>query len=338
MNKQYLLTGATSQLGRYIVSMLIENGDKVRVLVPQDEDRSCFDGIDVEIFEGEIFQKDSMKEFFTLESPREAILIHADERVSIAHNKDLLMRRTNVTGAVNVTDMCIRHRIGRMVFLSSAYALPSTNTGYVSGTKFHFDRNHVEGDYAQTKAEASAYVMEKVSLNKFDAVLVLPTFMIGPGFTTDSDIGKILDGYLHKEIAPVQGGHVFVDVRDVAAGVIAAAQKGETGAGYILTGEYRTTVEFFQDVNEVSSLENPSKVLPNWLLSKPASLFVDTYYRLIHKENPKDVYALFMTSPETHYESGDAAEVLDISHIDIKKSIEDTVNWAEHEAQEAQEA
>jgi len=329
MTKQYLLTGATSSLGIYLVKLLLEQGDKVRVLADVDVDCSCFDGMDVEIFRGETFHKDTMKDFFNVENPRECTLIHAEEQVSISQGKNLLMRRINVSGAVNVTDMCIKHKIGRLVYLSSAYALPVKGDPYVSGQEFHFNRNLVEGDYAQTKAEASAYIMEKVSLNKYNAVLVLPTFIIGPGTPKDSDIGKVLNSYLNKEVAPVNGGHVFVDVRDVAAGIIAAAEKGTMGAGYILTGEYRSTVEFLNDVCEAAGVEHDGKMFPDWLLKKSVAKFVDAYYKLTHKTNPKDVYAVFTTSSQAHYETDGTDEVMmgASTGISIKDSIKDTVSW-----------
>lgn len=327
MAKQYLITGATSSLGIYLVKMLLEQGNKVRILADVDVDCSAFDGMDIEIFRGETFHKDTMREFFNVEAPRESILIHAEEQVSIAQGKNLLMRRINVSGAVNIMDMCIKHKIGRLVYLSSAYALPVKGDPYVSGQEFHFDRNLVEGDYAQTKAEASAYIMEKVNLNKYDAVLVLPTFIIGPGTPKDSDIGKVLNSYLNKEVAPVNGGHVFVDVRDVAAGIIAAAEKGTRGAGYILTGEYRSTVEFLNDVCEAAGVEHDGKMFPDWLLNKSVAKFVDAYYKLTHKTNPKDIYAVFTTSSNARYELDGADEVTSANGISIKDSIKDTVTW-----------
>ena len=314
-------------MGYFLVGMLKERGETVRILADVDEDCSCFDGMDIEICRGETFHKDTMKDFFSLEDPRSAILIHAEEQVSITNGKNLTMRRINVSGAINITDMCIKHKIGRLVYVSSAYALPASEEAYVSGTQFHFDRNLVEGDYAQTKAEASAYIMEKVTLNKYNAVIVLPTFMIGPGTKKDSDIGKILDSYLNQDIQPVNGGHGFIDVRDVAAGIVAAAENGVAGSGYILTGEYKTTVEFLSDVCEAAGVEKDGKMFPDWALKKnAAAMFLDLYYKITHKMNPKEAYALFRTSPYARYETS-SDDTVEKTGISIRDSIKDTVAW-----------
>ncbi len=329
MCNNYLVTGATGQLGGYIVNMLLEKGNNVRALLGAEEDASWLENAGVQIFRGETFMKDSMKDFFAVDDSRQSILIHAEERVSISNQKDLTMRRINVAGTVNVVDMCIKHKIGRMVYVGSAYALAPSNEGIVSGTNLHFDRNKVDGDYAETKAEASAYIMEKVSLNKFNAVIVLPTFIIGPGANENSDIQKVLRGYLDKDISTVKGGHGFVDVRDVAAGVVAAAENGEAGAGYILTGEYKTTLDFFQEVCEVVGVEKNNKMMPEWLTRKGVAKYVDAYYKLTHKENPKDVYALFRMAPDAQYSCSDSESVLGVKPKEIKDSIKDTVEWME---------
>ena len=213
MYKQYLVTGATSQLGNHIVRMLLDQNQRVRVLVGPEEDTSSLNGMRIEVCQGEIYNKDSLKDFFKLDEPRESVLIHAEELVSISDKKNLEMRRINFSGTCNIVDMCLTRKIKRFVYLSSAYALP--NDQEFESDTIYFDRKLVDGDYAQTKAEASAYVMEKVSLNKFNAVIILPTFIIGPGLSPNSTIGKVLKGYLENDVAPVKGGTEKIQIKSV---------------------------------------------------------------------------------------------------------------------------
>ena len=297
----YLLIGATTPVGKYLVHEYSREGKSVRVLVPEESDVSEYEKIGAEVYYGSTFDKDSMRDFFKVAEPRSSVVIHVDEIANFSGEKNLDMRRTNVAGTINVVDQCLKYKIGRLVYMSSAYAINELPAA--GETTIHFDRTKVEGEYAKTKAEASAYVMEKVSLNKLNAVLLLPTFIMGPGFEEDSEMGRILKKYLEKGITPVNGGHAFVDVRDVAAAIVAVAENGERGACYIIAGEHKSTDEFFTDVCEAHGIEKSVKQA-SWLVnSRKLARLVDTYYKLLRKDNPKDVYALFRDRPDTIFES-----------------------------------
>ena len=50
----------------------------------------------------------------------------------------------------------------------------------------------------------------------------------------------------------VRGGYDFVDVRDVAKGILACAESGEQGKGYILSGHYITIRRMLQIVGKAA--------------------------------------------------------------------------------------
>jgi nucleoside-diphosphate-sugar epimerase len=323
-NAKYLVSGGAGALGKLIISMLIAKGEKVRILMSELSDVSEYEGNpNIEICYGISTDKDSMNEFFDVEDPRHTIFLHADEYISLSDSTNLTMRRVNVIGAENIVDMCLKRKIGRLVYLSSAYALNPELIGKDT-LELHFDRNKVEGEYAKSKAETAAYIMEKVALNRLNAVMVLPTFIIGPGYTEDYEINKILNSYLHGGVAPLKnGGHAFVDVRDVANAMITLTTEGEPGTGYLITGEYKTSEEFFKEVNEVQGIDAPVKTASRLVTSKSLAKFVDVYYRITHKENPKQVYALFSDNPTAKFE--------DVTNgpedvIKFKDSINDSIN------------
>jgi len=323
MFTKYLVTGGAGPLGKLIISMLLEQGKDVRILMSELADVSEYKEKNVEICYGISTDKDTLKPFFTLEDPRTSVLIHADEYISLTDKTNLNMRRVNVAGTENIIDMCIKRKIGRIVYLSSAYALNPELQG--EQMTIHFDRNKVDGEYAKTKAEAAAFIMEKITLNRLNAVLVLPTFIIGPGYAEDHDINKILKAYLKNGVNPIKqgGGHAFVDVRDVATAMIALVDKGEAGSGYIVSGEYKTSDEFFQDVNAVKGIDEPIKMTPKWVMRKSLSKFVDTYYKITHKENPKNVYALFQDNPQIMYANRN--DILPETVISFKETIAETM-------------
>ena len=288
MSVKYLVSGGEGALGKTVISMLLQRGEKVRILMSELSDTRIYrNNPNIEICYGISTDKDSMREFFELEDPRSAVLFHTDEYVSLSDSTNLTMRRVNVIGAENIVDMCLKRKVGKLVYLSSAYALNPEVSG--DNITIHFDRNKVEGEYAKSKAEAAAYVMEKVALNRLNAVMVLPTFIIGPGYSQDYEINKVLNSYLNNgTIPPKGGGRAFVDVRDVANAMLTLADKGEPGAGYIVSGDYKTSGEFFQDVNDIQGIEKPMKTASKLVMSKSLAKLVDFYYKITHKENPRE--------------------------------------------------
>ena len=326
MSVKYLVSGGEGALGKIIVSMLLERGETVRILASELSDISIYKGNpNIEIKYGISTDKDSMKEFFDLEDPRSAILFHTDEYISLTDKTNLTMRRVNVIGAENIADMYLKRKIGKLVYLSSAYAI--NPEAVPDGLKMNFNRNLVDGEYAKSKADAAAYIMERVTLNRLNAVMVLPTFIIGPGYSEDYEINKIINSYLKNgTLPPKEGGHAFVDVRDVANAMLALADKSiEPGSGYIISGEYKTSSEFFADINETQGIDAPVKTASKFVMSESMAKFVNFYYKITHKENPREVYTLFRDNPETKF-SANSEGVIPESTIDFKSSLSDTIS------------
>ena len=337
MSVKYLVSGGEGALGKFVISMLLERGEKVRILMSELSDTRIYrNNPNIEICYGISTDKDSMKEFFELDDPRSAVLFHTDEYVSLSDSTNLTMRRVNVIGAENIVDMCLKRKVGKLVYLSSAYALNPEVTG--DNLTIHFDRNKVEGEYAKSKAEAAAYVMEKVALNKFNAVMVLPTFIIGPGYSEDYEINKVLSSYLKNgTVPPKEGGRAFVDVRVVASAMLTLADKGEPGAGYIISGDYKTSGEFFKDVNDIQGIDAPVKTASKLVMSKSLAKLVNFYYKITHKENPREAYSLFSENPDARFEDNSKG-ILPENVISFRDSLSDTISGAQQGGTQAASA
>jgi hypothetical protein len=115
-------------------------------------------------------------------------------------------------------------------------------------------------------------------------------------------MNKILRKYLENKVSTVSGGHAFVDVRNVASALVAVCENGETGCTYILNGEYKSAQEFFSEVTATSGTEMV-KEMPKWAQSKSMDKWVSRLCRITKKDNPKEVYGLFMNNPDANYES-----------------------------------
>ncbi len=77
----------------------------------------------------------------------------------------------------------------------------------------------------------------------------------------------------------VRGAFDWVDARDVATTAIAAAERGKTGASYLVGGHRRTLVDLARLAAEVTGVPAPRFVSPMWLAQLGAP-FVTLWGRL----------------------------------------------------------
>jgi dihydroflavonol-4-reductase len=85
-----------------------------------------------------------------------------------------------------------------------------------------------ECPYVVTKREAERAVLAEVE-HGLDAVIVNPVYMIGPWDWKPSSGRMLLEVGAGKGLFAPPGANDFVDVRDVAAGILAAAERGISG-------------------------------------------------------------------------------------------------------------
>src|SRR5579859_6761664 len=87
-------------------------------------------------------------------------------------------------------------------------------------------------DRSKAAGEAEVYRAVEKGLN---AAVVNPTGIIGPVDEAPSPMGAVMLALWRRRLpAMVPGGFDWVDVRDVVAGMQAAAERGSVGQNYIL--------------------------------------------------------------------------------------------------------
>ena len=338
MTRQYLVTDGINQLGNTIVRLLLDHGQTVRVLVHPEQDALPLKGLPVEIVHGDILVKESLKTFFEIENPREAVVIHTAEKRAMATVRDPQIHRINVQGTMNVTDICVKKRYGRLVYIGSAHAIPVKSNGEDISEIDHFNRDWVAGDYAKSKAEATQYILNKVALNGLNAVIVHPSGIIGPYEFGNSEVVDLIREYLSGDITTaVTGGYDFADVRDVAQGVLSAAEKGNKGSCYILSNQHISSKEFLDGLQDITGYPPLKKVVPLWMARRTAKLS-RLYYRISKKQAPIDQFALFTIYPKVKYSHTLAEKDLQYKPRDITASLADAVKWVKRQDRSAERA
>ena len=120
----------------------------------------------------------------------------------------------------------------------------------------------MDGDYAKSKATATELVFNAAKRG-LNASIVFPSGIIGPGDLQGGSFTSMAKSFLAGKLPlAVRGGYDFVDVRDVANGILTCSEKGEPGKGYILSGHYVTIRKMLQLVGKTAKLKYRPICLP----------------------------------------------------------------------------
>jgi dihydroflavonol-4-reductase len=317
-----LITGGTGHIGNVLVRTLVNNGEDVRVLVLPDEDLTPFDGLDVEIFRGNILNLESIKPAFKGID----FVFHLAGIISIMPGKDQLVHDVNVNGTKNVVACAVEAGVKKLIHTSSIHAFKRIEHGFVIDENTPIDPDDTIAAYDQSKAEATLAVIEEAKKG-FPAVIVCPTGVIGPYDYKGSELGVLIEGWTkHKVNFLIDGEYDFVDVRDVVNGMILAREKGIPGQIYILSGELIKVGDIWRIVKELLSFNSWSINIP----MKAAHFFakIAQFYYQISRTKPRfTTYSIATLQANANISNAKARKVLGYEPRSLTDSLRDTVLW-----------
>ena len=261
MFDKYLVTGATGFLGRAVAEELVRRKAQVHALVLHDD--PCIHLLPKEVHTviGDVCDKGSLSDFFADADSRTCV-IHCAGIVSVASRPGPRLYQVNVGGTWRVLRQCMGHDVGKMVYVSSVHAIPEKPKGCIITEDCEFSPGLVDGDYAKSKAAATELVFDAAERG-LNASIVLPSGIIGPGDLQGGSFTSMARSFLAGKLPlAVRGGYDFVDVRDVANGILACSESGEPGKGYILSGCYVTIRRMLQLVGKAAKLKYRPICLP----------------------------------------------------------------------------
>ena len=261
MFDKYLVTGATGFLGRAVAEELVRRKAQVHALVLHDD--PCIHLLPKEVHTviGDVCDKSSLSDFFADTDSRTCV-IHCAGIVSVASRPGPRLYQVNVGGTWKVLRQCMEHDVGKMVYVSSVHAIPEKPKGCIISEDCEFSPGLVDGDYAKSKAAATELVFDAADRG-LNASIVFPSGIIGPGDLQGGSFTSMAKSFLSGKLPfAVRGGYDFVDVRDVARGILACSESGEPGKGYILSGCYVTIRRMLQLVGKAAKLKYRSICLP----------------------------------------------------------------------------
>lgn len=327
MQAIYIVTGANGFLGNNIVRKLTQDSqNEVRALVSSQNRANALEGLNCKIYVGDVTRPETLEEIFDFPDNAEVYVIHCAAIVYIKSKFNPAVNQVNVNGTMNIAKKVLATK-AKMVYVNSVHAIPELPNGEVMREISDFDPTKVEGQYAKSKAEAAHLILQAVRRHGLNACIVHPSGIIGPyDFKTTHLTQLIIDIMNGRLKAGVHGGYDFVDVRDVADGILASCKDGKAGDCFILSGHYVTIPELFQMVSKATGKKPIKTFLPLWLARITAPLS-ELYYNIKKQPPLYTRYSLYTLQSNADFSHEKATRELGYIARPTQETIDDTVKW-----------
>jgi len=315
-----MVTGAAGYLGSVLVRKLYELGYSVISLALPGENADYIAPYS-EVRYADVCDKAALER-----AARDAdVIIHLAGIIDIGTRHRALIRRVNVGGTRNVAEFC-KERGKRMIYCSSVHAIPCLPDDGVMTETREFDPDKVRGLYSKTKAEATAMVLA-MAAEGLDVMVAFPSGIIGPYERRLSNIGQVISDFLCGRLtAYIDGQYNFVDVRDVASGLIGMVEHWHSGECYILSGEVITVKRMIEVIAAAGEKKMIKTKLPHWFIMSTGYL-AEFYYFIMRKKPLFTYYSIRTLRDNCNFSNQKARSEIGFSARPAQESLTDMTRW-----------
>ena len=317
-----VITGGKGYVGFALVKELEARGEKMRLLLRTDS--PYFDGIECEKFMGDVTNLQQLEQAFE----GAETVYHVAGIVDISGTKDKQVWSVNFEGTKNVVAACKKCGVKTLIYCSSVDAIPA-DEGYGVLTEISsFNPDLLEGAYAKSKASATQYVLDNAG-DDLKVCVVHPSCCLGPYDNNNTSSTNTMMSLFLKGLFPVSldfGKYNFVDVRDVAKGMVAAAEKGRNGECYILSGYVHTLDEFIKTLAFVCDKKAPSIKLSKEFILKMLPV-IEKAFDVLKMPPVLNEYSIRKLCENCNFSCDKARNELDYNPMTLEECLADTINW-----------
>lgn len=321
-NRINVVTGGKGHVGFALVKELADRGEKIRLLLRSDS--PVFDNIDCEKFMGDVCDLQSLEKAFEGADT----VYHVAGVVDISGTKDKQVWEVNVEGTKKVVEACKKTGVKTLVYVSSIDAIPMGNGTQELTEISHFDPDLLEGTYAKSKAVATQYVLDNADDN-LKICVVHPSTCIGPYDNNGTSSMASVIKFFAKGLFPITfdfGSCNFIDVRDCAKVMVAAAEKGGNKECYLACGSVISLDDFMGVLAEACNKKHPKIVLKKDTIDKIIPVIAKIFE--VAKLPPMiNDYSIRKISENFNFVNTKARRELGFEPRSLKQSLIDTVEW-----------
>lgn len=318
-----LVTGPDGVLGSNLVRELLQRNHEVSVLLLEGTNSPTLDGLDVKKHYGNILNVDNLNECI---EGKDAV-IHCAASTSVFPARDAFVNRVNIEGTQNIIDACLKHKIKRMTYVGTAnsfgYGTTLENPG-VEGNPYLSGQYGV--DYMDSKQKAQEVVLNAVKNDGLPAIIVNPTFMIGPYDSKPSSGAMVLAIYNGKVPGYTTGGKNYVAVKDAATALANSLTMGRIGECYILGNENLTYQDAFIKIANAIGAKPPKRKLSPFMVKTYGAL--NSFFARVFKFYPGVTKELAVISCDRHFYSPEKArKELGLPSTPIEEAVKECFEW-----------
>jgi nucleoside-diphosphate-sugar epimerase len=317
-----LVTGGTGFLGSHAVAAMAGAGHDLRLLVRRPEQVSVSLGpLGVEV--ADIVVGDVLDERVVSRVVEDCdAVVHAAGVFSFDPRRAEEMRRTNARATELVVGGAVERGLDPVVYVSSTVALAR-----YGGSGPDLPLGDIGLPYAQSKI-ASERVVRGLQEAGGPVTSVYPGALYGPNDPYRGALSEQLRWILLGRFPTYpQGAQHIVDVRDVAALIVAVLQRGGQHR-YIVPGHHIGGRELYAAASEAAGRRLPHVVLPGPVLAPAVGLLDAVQARLPRRWHyPADREGVEVLRRDTRFDDSAARRELGIVPVPFRQTIMDTVRW-----------
>ena len=318
-----LITGASGFVGSAVARRLVQAGHEVRALVRPTSSRANLADLRLDIAEGDLCDANSVARAMT--GVRYLFHVAADYRLW-ARNPQTIVR-TNVEGTRTLMNAAQRAGVERIVYTSSVATLSARPNGEPSDENFPLAADQAVGAYKYSKVVAERLVEAMIAEQNLPAVIVNPSTPIGPGDVRPTPTGRIVvEAAAGRMPAFIDTGLNLVHVDDVAAGHLAALQRGRLGQRYILGGQNVRLGDMLREIARQAGRPPPRLRLPRRLIF-PIAYGAEAIAHFTGREPFLTTTGLRLAKVHMFFSSAKAERELGFSARPYGEAIADAIAW-----------
>ncbi len=322
-----LVTGAGGFVGSAVVRQAIAAGHRVRAMVRSSGSTANLAGLGVELAHADIRDAEAVAR--AMAGVRHVFHVAADYRLWALDPTEIV--RTNVVGTRTVMDAARRAGVERIVYTSSVATLALQPGKGAADESVALREDAAIGAYKRSKVAAERLVLDMVEREGLPAVIVNPSTPIGPRDARPTPTGRVIvEAASGRMPAFLDTGLNLVHVDDVAAGHLAALQRGRIGERYILGGANVALGDMLGAIARLMDRRPPTLQLPRRLLY-PLAYAAEAWARRTGREPFLTVDGLHLAKYHMFFTSAKAERELGYVARPYERGLEDAIAWFRRE-------